>query len=60
MVGENVRIDFNQGIDARLITPEIAELLGKLKWIEYVRVSCDTDAMLDVVLKKAQLLERGG
>ena len=60
MVGENVRIDFNQGLDARLITPEIAELLGKLKWIEYVRVSCDTDAMLDVVLEKAQLLERGG
>ena len=60
MVCENVRVDFNQGLDARLITPEIAELLGKLKWIEYVRVSCDTDAMLDVVLEKAQLLERGG
>lgn len=60
IIGENVRIDFNQGLDARLITPEIAELLGKLKWIEYVRVSCDTDAMLDVVLEKAQLLERGG
>lgn len=60
MVGENVRVDFNQGLDARLITSEIAELLGKLKWIEYVRVSCDTDAMLDVVLEKAQLLERGG
>ena len=24
MVGQNVRIDFNQGLDARLITPEIA------------------------------------
>lgn len=60
MVGEPVRVDFNQGLDARLITPEIAELLGKLKWIEYVRVSCDTDAMLDVVLEKARLLEWGG
>ena len=60
MVGEDVRIDFNQGLDARLITPEIAELLSRLKWIRFIRMSCDTDAMLDVVLEKARILDRSG
>ena len=45
MVGENVRVDFNQGLDARLITPEVAKLLSRLKWIRFIRMSCDTDAM---------------
>lgn len=60
MVGENVRVDFNQGLDARLITPDIAEILGGLKWIKYIRTACDTDGMLDVVLEKAELLSRHG
>lgn len=60
MGGVNVRIDFNQGLDARLITPEIAELLARVKWIRYIRMSCDTDAMLDVVLRAIERLERCG
>lgn len=60
MVGQNVRIDFNQGLDARLITPEIAELLAKLKWIRFIRMSCDTDAMLDVVIHAIRLLNEQG
>lgn len=57
MVGENVRIDFNQGLDARLITPEVASLLARLKWIRFIRMSCDTDAMLPVVERAIHLLE---
>lgn len=60
MVGEEVRIDINQGLDARLITPEIAAILGKLKWIRFVRMSCDTDEMLPVILEKARLLNACG
>lgn len=60
MVGHNVRVDFNQGLDARLITPEIAEILAGLKWIKYIRTACDTDNMLDVVLEKAELLAKRG
>lgn len=55
-----VLVDFNQGLDARLITPDVAEILGKLKWINYVRVACDTDEMLPVVLEKARLLKEHG
>lgn len=60
MIGKNVRIDFNQGMDARLITPEIVEIMSRLKWIRFIRMSCDTDAMLDTVIEKIELLKRHG
>lgn len=60
MIGHDIRIDFNQGIDARLITPEIAQTLAKLKWINYLRMACDTDSMLDVVLEKILWLKEYG
>ena len=60
MVGKTVRIDFNQGLDARLITPEIAELLSKLHWIRFIRMSCDTDEMLPVVLDAISMLKQNG
>lgn len=60
MLGENVRIDFNQGLDARLITPDVADIMAGLKWIRHIRMSCDTDAMLDVVLEKVDMLNRYG
>ena len=60
MAGQDVRIDFNQGLDARLITDANARLLGGVRWIQYVRVSCDTEAMLPVVLEKGKLLEKYG
>ena len=60
MGGQNVRIDFNQGLDARLITSEIAELLSRVKWIRSIRMSCDTDSMLDVVLRAVDRLWKCG
>lgn len=33
-------IDFNQGIDARLINDDIARLLSRCKWLRYIRVAC--------------------
>lgn len=60
MAGENIRIDFNQGLDARLITEDVAALLARLKWIRFIRMSCDTDAMLDVVLNAIKRLRACG
>lgn len=60
MVGQKVRIDINQGLDARLITDDIAALLSKLKWIRQIRMACDTDAMLPVVLSAIEKLKRYG
>lgn len=60
MIGQDVRVDFNQGLDARLITPYVAELLSRLRWIRFIRMSCDTDAMLNVVLRAIHLLGKNG
>ena len=60
MIGEDVRIDFNQGLDARLITDEIAEMLSRIKWIRFIRLACDTSAMIPVVTEAVHKLERYG
>lgn len=60
MAGQNVRVDFNQGLDARLITGEVAGMLAQLKWIRFIRMSCDTDAMLDTVLTAIERLRSCG
>lgn len=60
MGGQDVRVDFNQGLDARLITDEVAKMLSRLKWISCIRMSADTDAMLDVVLAAAERLNKYG
>lgn len=46
---EKVWVDFNQGLDSRLVTPKVAKLLAELHWIRFVRLSCDTSAMLPIV-----------
>lgn len=60
MIGENVRVDFNQGLDARLITKDVAEMLARLKWIRFIRMSCDTEAMTSTVLGAVDRLKHYG
>ena len=57
---EKVWVDFNQGLDARLITPKVAELLAGLHWIRFVRMSCDTSAMLPVIEQAVAYLREAG
>lgn len=60
MIGQDVRIDCNQGLDARLVTPEIADILSRLKWIRFIRTACDTDSEMDAVEKMTRMLNLGG
>ena len=60
MAGTGVKVDFNQGLDARLITDEMAGKLSRLKWIRFIRMSCDTDSMLEVVLTAVRKLSEHG
>lgn len=55
-----IYIDFNQGLDARLIDDSIAKLLSKCKWIRFIRMSCDTQAMLPVIERTVRRLEAQG
>lgn len=60
MGGQPVKVDFNQGLDARLIDHNVAALLSRLKWIKFCRMSCDTSAMLPVVEQASAYLQEVG
>lgn len=55
-----VRVDFNQALDARLVTPEIASLLAKVKWIHRIRFGCDTPAQIDECERAIGLIDGAG
>jgi len=40
-----IKVDFNQGMDARLIDDSIAKLLSRVKWIRAIRLACDDQGM---------------
>lgn len=60
MGGKPTWVDFNQGLDARLIISETAKLLARLHWIRFIRMSCDTNDMLPVVEQAAAYLREAG
>lgn len=55
-----LRIDFNQGLDARLVTQENAKLLSACQWIRFIRFSCDTVAMIEPIRRAVSLLRESG
>lgn len=55
-----IRVDFNQGLDARLVTPEIASLLAKVKWIKRIRFGCDTPAQIAECERATSLIDKFG
>ena len=56
----DLRVDFNQGLDARKVNESIAKMLASIKWHPYIRFACDTDAMLEYVRNTVQLLRGYG
>lgn len=46
IIERKYRVDFNQAIDARLITDDVAKLLSKVKWLGYIRFGCDTHSQI--------------
>ena len=55
-----VKVDFNQGLDARLIDKDVAELLANVKWIRFVRLACDSHEMIPIVEKAVKHLKAAG
>jgi len=51
-----VKVDFNQGLDARLIDDSVAKLLSHLKWWKPIRLACDTAGQMKHVQKAVELL----
>lgn len=55
-----IRIDFNQGLDARLITARYAKAMSACKWIRFIRFSCDSPEMMPHIKKAVRLLKEAG
>lgn len=55
-----LRVDFNQGLDARLVTDDIAKLLAKAKWIKRIRFGCDTPGQIAECERATSLIDKYG
>jgi len=51
-----IKVDFNQGLDTRLIDSPMARLLSRLKWLEPLRLACDSHQMIEPVRRAVELL----
>ncbi len=60
IAGMGIKVDFNQGLDARLIDSIIAHILTKVKWIRFIRVSCDSQSQFPAVQKSVIHLRAAG
>jgi hypothetical protein len=49
-------VDFNQGLDARLIDDAMARLLAKVHWLFPIRLACDSDSAKSAIEKAVSLL----
>lgn len=54
------KVDFNQGLDARLVTDEMAKMLSQVKWLRYIRFACDTMAAVEPLIKATEKLNKYG
>ena len=55
-----LRVDFNQGLDARLVTDDIARLLARLKWMKRIRFGCDTPGQIAECERATALIDKYG
>lgn len=51
-----LRIDFNQGLDARMIDDTMARILSKVSWRKPLRLACDHVNHIEPVRKAVELL----
>ncbi len=60
IIDRKIKVDFNQGLDARIIAenPAIAELLSKVKWLKPVRMAMDNIGEADAVIKATEMLRK--
>lgn len=54
------KVDFNQAMDARLVTESIGELLSRIKWLNYIRFGCDTPSQVGECERAIQTLRKYG
>jgi len=54
------RVDFNQGMDCRLVTDDVAKMLSKVKWLRFIRFALDTKSQIEPLISALEKLNRYG
>lgn len=57
IIERGYRVDFNQALDARLVTDDIARLLAKVRWINQIRFGCDTPKQIEECERAMQMID---
>jgi len=62
IIERGYRVDFNQALDARLVTDDIAKLLAKVKWLDNnrIRFGCDTHGQIAECERAMNLINKHG
>lgn len=60
IVRRKYHVDFNQALDARLVTDDIAGLLARVRWIRRIRFGCDTPGQISHCLDAMERICRHG
>ena len=58
IINSRYRVDFNQGLDARLVDDEAAKMLAKMRWINTIKFGCDTPMQINDVERAIRLIDR--
>jgi hypothetical protein len=58
IIERGYRVDFNQALDARLVTDEWAQLLAKVKWLDgnRIRFGCDTHKQIEYCERAMEMI----
>ncbi|MBQ4589000.1 MAG: radical SAM protein [Bacteroidaceae bacterium] len=57
IIERGYRVDFNQALDARLVTDDIAKLLAKVRWLNQIRFGCDTPKQIEECERVMQMID---
>jgi hypothetical protein len=58
IIRKGYRVDFNQALDARLVTEDIAQLLAKVRWLSPIRFGCDTPKQIAECERAMAMIDR--
>ena len=57
IIERKYRVDFNQALDARLVTDGIAKLLAKVRWLNQIRFGCDTPKQIEECERAMKMID---
>lgn len=57
IIDRGYRVDFNQALDARMVTNDIANLLSKVRWIDVIRFGCDTPKQIKECERAMEMID---